>query len=79
MEMTVKEPLSWMIPEIKPFYSLVIKLVQFLALGQANTHNPNIVARGGKTIGKLHSVFWVNFTISKENCHECVTIVQWEA
>lgn len=77
--MTVKEQLSYMIPDVKPFPSLVIKLVQFLALGQANTHNTKIVARGGETISKLHSGFWVNFTISKENCHECVTIVQWEA
>lgn len=29
----------------KPFPNLVIKLVQFLALGQSNTHNPKIVAR----------------------------------
>lgn len=77
--MTVKEQLSWMIPDVKPFPSLVIKLVQFQALGQSNTHNPKIVARDGKTISKLHSGFWVNFTISKENCHECVTIAQQEA
>lgn len=77
--MTVKKQLSWMIPDVKPFLSLVIKLVQFLDHGQANIHNPKIVARSGKTISKLHSGFWVNFTISKENCHECVTIVQWEA
>lgn len=51
--MTVKKQLSWMIPDVEPFPSLVIKLVQFLALGQANTHNPKIVARGGKTISKL--------------------------
>lgn len=63
----------------KPFPNLVIKLVQFLALGQSNTHNPKIVARGGRTISKLHSGFWVNFTISKENCQEYVTIAQWEA